>query len=291
MRSIAFTPHGDQICWVDLPAADAAGAASAGAASAGAASAGAASAGTVSAGASGALPATVYVHGLGGSGASTFGQIAGAALLGGRRALVVDLPGHSHSDRPTDFGYTLDDHAAAVAAVLDGEGLTAVDLVGHSMGGSIAIVLAHRRPDLVGRLVVAEPVLDRLPPEATGGLGSQWMASMTESEFVERGCAELSAADPGWGMTLRMSAPFAVHRSAVGMIAGTEPSLRTLLGALPIPRTFIAGADGEGVERAAGLDKVGVRVVVIADAGHMMMVDQPGAFVRELSAALATPTR
>jgi pimeloyl-ACP methyl ester carboxylesterase len=258
MRSTAFTSGGDQVRWSDLPG----GPAAAG------------------------LPATVYLHGLGGTGPSVFGHIAGHPLLGGRRALVVDLPGHGHSDRPTEFGYTLEEHAAAVAAVLDDAGVVAVDLVGHSMGGSIGIVLAQRRPDLVGRLVVAEPVLDRLAP-TTSGLGSQWMASMTEAAFVERGWAELSADDPGWGMTLRICAPLAVHRSAVALIAGTEPSLRTILGGLPISRTFIAGADGEGVERAEGLEALGVRVVVIAAAGHSMMVDQPEAFVGELAGVLA----
>jgi hypothetical protein len=57
---------------------------------------------------------------------------------------------------------------------------------------------------------------------------------------------------------------------------------------MTIPRTFIAGRDGEGVERADGLQETGLRVVVIEDAGHSMMVDQPGAFVRELVAALLT---
>jgi len=75
--------------------------------------------------------------------------------LAGRRSLIVDLPGHGHSDRPNDFGYRLDDHARAVAVVLDAEGLRDIELVGWSMGGSIAIVLAAGRPELVARLVVA----------------------------------------------------------------------------------------------------------------------------------------
>ena len=253
MRSLAFTPAGDEIRWSDL------------------------------AGVAG--RARVYLHGLGGTCGHTFGHVAGDPALAARRSLVLDLPGHGHSDRPTDFGYTLEEHASAVASVLDHESLRGVDVVGHSMGGSIGIVLATRRPDLVGRLVVAEPNLDRAEP-AVDALGSQWIAAQGEEGYARGGHDRLGRDDPDWGVTLRICAPFAVYRSAVSLIAGTEPSLRDLLRALPIPRTFVAGSDGEGIERAAGLGEAGVRVVVVPDAGHSMMRDQPAIFVRELVAAL-----
>ena len=110
------------------------------------------------------LPAQVFLHGLGGTGAAAFGHVAADALLGGHRSLVIDLPGHGSSDRPAGWGYTLDSFADAVAGVLVQAGLDAVDLVGHSMGGSVAIVLAYRHPQLVGRLVISEANLDPLPP-------------------------------------------------------------------------------------------------------------------------------
>jgi pimeloyl-ACP methyl ester carboxylesterase len=265
MRATAFTTAGDQVRWIDLPGSAAAAVTDP----------------------DPHRPARVYVHGLGGSGGHTFAHIAGHPALAGRRSLTIDLPGHGHSDRPTDYGYTLEDHAAAVAAVLDHEGLRAVDYVGHSMGGSIGIVLATTRPDLVGRLVVAEPNLDAAEPSLTG-LGSQWIAARTEDQWVSEGCAQLTRDDPGWGITLRLCAPHAVYRSAVSLIAAREPTLRDRLRALAMPRTFIASSDGEGVERANGLDETGVRVVTIEEAGHSMMVDQPEAFVRELQAALTT---
>ena len=260
MRETPFTPAGDVVRWVDVPAP-----------------AGSTEDSTA---------ARVYLPGLGGTSQNTWGHIAPHPELAGHRSILIDLPGHGHSDRPIDYGYTLEDHAAAVAAVLGDAGVNAVDLIGHSMGGSIAILLGTRRPDLVGRLVVAEANLDRAPP-ALDGLGSQWIACRSEEQFVAAGCDELARNDPAWGVTLRLCAPFAVYRSAVSLIAGTEPSLREMLRALRIPRTFVASSDGEGVERAEGLDAAGVRVVVIPDSGHSMMVDQPEIFVRELTAALA----
>jgi pimeloyl-ACP methyl ester carboxylesterase len=90
---------------------------------------------------------------------------------------------------------------------------------------------------------------------------------------------------------MRLCAPHGVYGSAVSLIAERKPTLREALATLPIPRTWIAGSDGEGIERARGLEESGVRVVTIEDAGHSMMTDQPEAFVRELREALTEPQR
>lgn len=175
MPATSFTPAGDQIRWADLPG----------------------DAVPEGAGGPATPPVRVYLHGLGGTFAATFAHVAGHPALVRRRSLLVDLPGHGLSDRPAAFGYTLDDHAAAVASVLGTAGLRGVDLIGHSMGGSIAIVLAARRPDLVARLVVIEANLDPLPPSPTG-LGSQRISSYTEEVWISRVCAEFVAIEPNW---------------------------------------------------------------------------------------------
>ncbi|WNB99374.1 alpha/beta hydrolase [Streptomyces sp. CGMCC 4.7035] len=132
----------------------------------------------------GAEPARVYVHGLGAASMVYNAHIAARPELAGRRTLFVDLPGHGISDRPADFGYTLEDHADALAAALDEAEVTGAELVAHSMGGSVAIVLAHRRPDLVSRLVLMEANLDPYP---TLDAGSSGIATYTEDEYVDNG--------------------------------------------------------------------------------------------------------
>lgn len=99
-------------------------------------------------------PALVFLHGLGACSAIYFARTAIEPVLAGRRALMIDFLGFGISDRPAGFGYTLEDHADSIARALDTLGLEGVDMVAHSMGGSIALVLASRRPDLVGRLVL-----------------------------------------------------------------------------------------------------------------------------------------
>ncbi|MET9254155.1 alpha/beta hydrolase [Streptomyces sp. NPDC003717] len=221
-------------------------------------------------------PARVYVHGLGSVSTVYHAHIAARPELAGRRSLFVDLPGHGISDRPQSFGYTLDDHAGALAAVLDAERLAGAELVAHSLGGAVAIVLAHRRPDLVSRLVLAEANLDAHPPE---GAGSSRIAAHDEAAFLDGGYARvLENVGPLWAATMRLADPLALHRTAVGLRRGSEPVMRELLEGLPVDRTYLQGGlSGELAGRAA-LVASGVRVVTVSGAGHNLMFDNPEAF-------------
>ena len=99
----------------------------------------------------------LHLHGLGCHGAASWAPF---AALRGRAALIPDLPGHGRSDAPPGFGYTLPEMAAAIAALLQAEGGGPREVLGHSLGGTIAVHLAARHPELVQRLVLVEPALD-----------------------------------------------------------------------------------------------------------------------------------
>src|SRR5919107_981946 len=94
-------------------------------------------------------PRVAFVHGL-------FGQ--------GRRVTLVDLPNHGHSPWTETSDYL--DMARMVAAECElfGEPVT---LVGHSMGGKVAMTLALRRPELLRALVVVDVAPVEYP--LTGG--------------------------------------------------------------------------------------------------------------------------
>lgn len=237
----------------------------------------------------GSVPARVFVHGLGGTGAATFGEVATDPRLGGHRSILIDLPGHGHSDRPDGWAYSLDDHAAVISAVCAAANVSTVDLVGHSLGADISIVVAARNPGLVGRLVICEANLDPLPATPDGERFSQRIVAQGEERFVATGYDEVLATVPTWRPTLRLASPLAVFRSARELIAGTRPTMRRLLYDLSIPRTFIRGAAGEPLLDADGLQASGAGLVVIPGAGHMMMRDAPDAFLAALVAALGEP--
>ncbi|MEU4153218.1 alpha/beta hydrolase [Streptomyces sp. NPDC026659] len=254
MRKAAVTPRGDLMRWVELPGRDA---------------------------------PRVYVHGLGATSPAYFTESAVHPLLAGHRSLLIDLLGHGISDRPADFDYSLESHADALAAALASAGVSGAELIAHSMGGSVAIVLAARHPGLVSRLVLIDANLDPITP-VPGAPGSSGITAFSEQEFLDGGWEKVrDSAGPHWWSTMRLADRTALHRSAVRLTRGTTPTMRELLLKLPIPRTFLfPEADGPfpGTEE---LEKAGVRVVAVPDCGHNIMLDNPGAFVRETAAALA----
>ncbi|KOG34531.1 alpha/beta fold hydrolase [Streptomyces resistomycificus] len=222
-------------------------------------------------------PARVYVHGLGSVSAVYHGHIAARPELAGRRSLFVDLPGHGISDRPGDFGYTLEEHADALAAALDAADVVGAELVGHSMGGAVALVLARRRPDLVSRLVLTEANLDAFPPPSAGSSG---IASCEEDAFVDGEYARvLEQVGPLWAATMRLADPRALHRTAVGLRRGSEPVMRTILEELPVDRVYLQGELSGELDGRKDLEASGVRVVTVPGAGHNIMFDNPDAFV------------
>ncbi|WP_037677907.1 alpha/beta fold hydrolase [Streptomyces griseus] len=224
----------------------------------------------------GAEPARVYVHGLGAASGVYHAHIAARPELAGRRSLFVDLPGHGISDRPAHYEYTLEDHADALAAALDQAGVKGAELIAHSMGGSVALVLAHRRPDLVSRLVLTEANLDAFPPPTAGSSG---IASYEEDAFVDGGHARvLEKVGPLWAATMRLADPRALHRSAVGLRRGSDPIMRDIIERLPIERVYLQGGLSGELPGTDALEAAGVRVVTVPGAGHNVMFDNPDAF-------------
>ncbi|WP_329126646.1 alpha/beta fold hydrolase [Streptomyces sp. NBC_01465] len=228
-------------------------------------------------------PARVYVHGLGSASTVYHAHIAAHPDLAGRRTLFVDLPGHGISDRPDGFGYTLEVMAQALAAALDAAGVEGAELVGHSMGGAVAVVLAYRRPDLVSRLVLTEANLDANPPVKAGSSG---IASYTEEEFVHGGGfgKVLRRVGPDWAATMRLADPLALHRTAIGLMSGTQPTMRRMLMDITADRTYLQGALSGELAGHEELVASGVRVETVADAGHNVMFDNAAAFTRVLAA-------
>jgi pimeloyl-ACP methyl ester carboxylesterase len=81
-------------------------------------------------------------------------------LADARRVIAVDVPGFGATPAAGD-GFELDVVADALHAGLP---VGRYDLVGHSLGGAIAITLAHRHPEAVGRLVLVAPAGFRQVP-------------------------------------------------------------------------------------------------------------------------------
>lgn len=227
-------------------------------------------------------PTRIYLHGLGSASGPYFTEV---ASLAPRHSLLVDLLGHGLSDRPRDFSYTLEAHADSVAALLTSTGVTGAEVVGHSLGGSAGIVLAHRHPALVRSLIMVEPNLDPADP-APGAVGSRGIAAYSEHDFLDGGFeATLGTAGPVWAATMRLTDPVALHRTAVGLVRGSDPVMRRMLLDLAIPRTLVEGGDSAPAPGVDGLRAAGVRHVVVPKAAHNVMLDNTAGFVDVLQSA------
>lgn len=131
-------------------------------------------------------PALLFLHYWGGS-ARTWAPVM-AALPATYHCVAPDLRGWGDSAAPADDAYALNDMAADIEALIDALGLQNTVLVGHSMGGKVAQLLASRRPaGLAGVVLVAPapPVPLAMPPEALAAMASAYASHASVSDAID----------------------------------------------------------------------------------------------------------
>ena len=172
-----------------------------------------------------------------------------------------------------------------MATALVQTGITTADLIAHSMGGSVAILLAARHPQLVRRLVLVDTHLDRYTP----GPDVAWqIANQSEATFLREGwTAALDAAGPHWAATMRLAGKQALYRTTRGLYDRNGPTMRDILLDLPIPRVLLRPAADGPLERGDELTAAGIPIVPIPDCGHNIMIDNVDGFATAVAAFLA----
>jgi pimeloyl-ACP methyl ester carboxylesterase len=98
----------------------------------------------------------VLLHGFASS-TFTWRALAGALATTGHRVIAIDQLGNGASSRPTDAGYTTQDQARLMAAVVQRLGVARAHWVGHSFGGRLAMQIALQQPERVASLVLIAP--------------------------------------------------------------------------------------------------------------------------------------
>nr|WP_321986851.1 alpha/beta hydrolase [uncultured Lichenicoccus sp.] len=110
-------------------------------------------------------PPILLIHGLGGQ-LLNFAGDGLAPLAHDHRVVALDRPGSGYSRRPLAASATLGAQAATVAGFIRALGLQRPLIVGHSLGGALALTLALNHPESVGGLALLSPltsVQDRVP--------------------------------------------------------------------------------------------------------------------------------
>ncbi len=82
-------------------------------------------------------------------------------LKDSHRCILMDLRGHGRS--PHGGPYTLEGMADDVAETLASDGIASAAVLGHSLGGKVALALALRHPALVQRVIAADITMDAAP--------------------------------------------------------------------------------------------------------------------------------
>jgi pimeloyl-ACP methyl ester carboxylesterase len=100
----------------------------------------------------------VLVHSLAGNARQWSGQL--THLQSTRRAVALELRGHGRSDPAKNGDYTLEGMANDIAAVVERRNFERIVLVGHSLGGGVALVYAGAYPERVAGLLLVDPIGD-----------------------------------------------------------------------------------------------------------------------------------
>lgn len=236
------------------------------------------------------LPAVVLLHGAGFD-HSTWALHSRWFAHHGFSVLAPDLPGHGRSaGRPLT---TIADMADWTAALLDAAGAAKSRLVGHSMGTLIALEAAARHPDKVsGLALIATAAVMTVGPDLLKAAEANDSAAVDMVSIWGLGFAAELGGSLAPGLWMHQGAQRTLQKCAPGVLHSDLAACNAYQGALAaaaqikVPVTLILGERDMMTPAKAGKTLAAAipnaRTIVLAGAGHMMMVEQPD----ELLAAL-----
>lgn len=240
-------------------------------------------------------PSLLIAHGLYGSGRNW--NVIAKRLSDTRHVITVDMRNHGHSFWSDEHRYP--DLAADLAQVIDAFGRP-MDVVGHSMGGKAAMVLALHHPDHVNRAVIGD-----IAPVAYGHSQIQYIDAMRQVDLrvVARRSdanAQLAAlgVDAALCSFLTQSLDVAAQkwRFNLDALAANMPEILgfpEVSGTFQGPTLFLSGGSSDYVS-SQYRDTIralfpGARFAKIPQAGHWLHADNPRAFEGTVRAFLDTP--
>jgi pimeloyl-ACP methyl ester carboxylesterase len=230
-------------------------------------------------------PVLVMLHGLGAHGGAWAAMTDMAADRWSGRWIAPDLPGHGAS--PWSGAYSLDDHAAAVAGLLRAEAATGeVVVLGHSMGGAVALAMASGRHGVRPKRVLAFGVKVAWTPEEL-----RWLEALAQSPpkyFDDREAAvgRFLKVSGLMGLIDPASPPAAagVAEDAQGWRLAADPAIASV-GAPPMAPLIaearcpvrLAAGEHDPMSRIEDLRRWDRDAVALPGLGHNAMVEGPAA--------------
>jgi len=224
------------------------------------------------------------------------------ALAPAYRVYAPDLPGHGHS--PIDTSWSMQQIAARIACFCRARQIEQMVLVGHSMGGNIAMELALQEPGMIEQLVLVAPAAEapRMPRYTRTYLTSMrgW-TTLRLGMLLARLGGTIGRQVPhlhGGGLVrpaLRRAAYWSRHDATAlrGLLDGLFANVLTeRMAAISMPTLVVSGAYDPLVPAALSQQIAaripGARYAVVPGAGHNPMDERPLLFERLLLDFLRT---
>jgi N-formylmaleamate deformylase len=198
--------------------------------------------------------------------------------------LMPDARGHGQSSAPL-HGYRYDDHASDVLALIRELELTAPILLGHSMGGMTATVVASQFGNVISAAILADPTF--LSPQRQREVCDSDVADqhrkflrLTKDEIMAEALTRHPHRSPEI-VELLADARLQTRLSAFDVLTPPNPDYRQLMSTIRIPTLLVIGdVPVVSKETARVLQGLSPRVEVeqIQRAGHGLQYDQPERF-------------
>ena len=232
-------------------------------------------------------PPLVLVHGAGGDHLSWPPEV---RRLPNYRVITLDLPGHGKTDGPGC--QSIEDYAHAVAKFLDISGFSRGVIVGHAMGGAIALVMALDYPDRVAGIgLISSGAVLPVPASVIENAANQStlllaIKSLHEMSFGSKTSAALSE------ISLKRLAEIRQPLLLGDLVACNRFNLAGRLGAIRSPALVVCGTEDKltplHFSEFLSSQIPGAALQTVEGAGHMLIVEQPDRLAKLISVFLAT---
>jgi pimeloyl-ACP methyl ester carboxylesterase len=228
----------------------------------------------------GGKPPVVLLHGLTGSGAC-WTPLA-RALEGEFDIVMPDARGHGGSSAP-HHGYRYDDHASDVVGLICGLELSRPVLLGHSMGGMTAAVVASRCAGILRGLILVDPTFlsaERQREVHDSDVADQHHRALglRKSDVVAQARARHPRRSPDI-LEVLAEARLNTRMGAFDVLTPPNPEYRDVVSAIDVPTLLVIGDSNPVVtlEMATELRslKPRVRIEQVQGAGHGLPFEQP----------------
>jgi len=257
-------------------------------------------------------PVLLMIHGLAGQ-MRHFTYGVAKILSRDFRVIVIDRPGSGYSVRPPTMAADISSQAAAIAQLIEQLRLGPSLVVGHSLGGAVALTLALEHPKCVSGLALLAPLThmpqNNRPPEAFRALmiASAWLrsaiawtllvpASMAQRDMVLGQVFGPDAvpedyATRGGGLMNLCPHQFISASRDLQAISKSLPTIEARYEELRIPVQVLFGRDDRILNwqknGQALVDKIPGAKLVQADSGHMLPVTHPALTAAFIAGAAA----